>query len=527
MTSFRDFIEKNYPFLMESGLDKKKLARGYSGVFLDKFFGSNGKENLFITTKEESIELINNKYNFAELLFITDEDTIKKYLGSKTIEPDENQSKRLLKGSEGPRFQYRKTGSDKIENNTISLSNLLKTPEFGGQGGGAGKITAADWEKVIVVANNLKLTPDEMNTVIKMGLEGAITGGKVENWKERFGGAIENGKVKNWKKQFEGTMLTAGLKIVDKLSTELKDQTMIHYGANKTETGLTEAWDGYFKTMTDKSAPSATKIPKTDMYIGDDINISLKKEGGSQLMSGGKGETLATLCFAYENMQEEDFDANFQETFKELTSKMNKTFTEKFKNVSINDIKKRISAGDKSPLVTAVNTQLDNNAKMTVAIKKLTENIKFKEAMVREAMTGTNKFKLSRPKSTHIMVFSEDGTTATLDKISNELISDYAQKTHFVFTMKSASGSSQAVLRGIVEAERIDLFESTFNEAFDEFAMINEGFDLFKKGKDFILSFIKKWVDKIIAAVKSSFSKLLALGDLTIDANSPEINFAI
>ena len=31
-------------------------------------------------------------------------------------------------------------------------------------------------------------------------------------------------------------------------------------------------------------------------------NISLKKYGGSQLMSGGKPETLATLGFAYDNI---------------------------------------------------------------------------------------------------------------------------------------------------------------------------------------------------------------------------------
>ena len=34
--------------------------------------------------------------------------------------------------------------------------------------------------------------------------------------------------------------------------------------------------------------------PKTDMY-NKDYNISLKKKGGSQLASGGKGETIATF----------------------------------------------------------------------------------------------------------------------------------------------------------------------------------------------------------------------------------------
>ena len=66
------------------------------------------------------------------------------------------------------------------------------------------------------------------------------------------------------------------------------------------EQNYTSKWDEYFIAATGKPAKGATKTPKTDMILGS-ANISLKKYGGSQLMSGGKSETLATLGFAYDN----------------------------------------------------------------------------------------------------------------------------------------------------------------------------------------------------------------------------------
>jgi len=49
-------------------------------------------------------------------------------------------------------------------------------------------------------------------------------------------------------------------------------------------------------------------------------NISLKKYGGSQLMSGGKAETLATLGFAYDNTPDSIKTQAFDKAWKKLNN---------------------------------------------------------------------------------------------------------------------------------------------------------------------------------------------------------------
>ena len=97
------------------------------------------------------------------------------------------------------------------------------------------------------------------------------------------------GVTKSWKDKFDPYLKT-GHEIV-KSAFGRPSGIMEHFGSGSAK--LTKGWDQYFIKTTGKPAGGPTKTPKTDMYIGKQ-HISLKKYGGSQLMSGGKAETLAT-----------------------------------------------------------------------------------------------------------------------------------------------------------------------------------------------------------------------------------------
>ena len=88
------------------------------------------------------------------------------------------------------------------------------------------------------------------------------------------------------------------------------------------------------------------------MY-NSDYNISLKKKGGSQLASGGKGETIATFHAALEYLGKQDGDSpeidkimkGIENNFAKISTKYSKTALEKIskdKNLSPTD-KKSVS----------------------------------------------------------------------------------------------------------------------------------------------------------------------------------------
>ncbi len=85
----------------------------------------------------------------------------------------------------------------------------------------------------------------------------------------------------------------AAIKIATSFNKTLKMSTaMKQYGGGGGKKNLSPNWIKWGGT---------NGTPKTDMYT-DNYNISLKKKGGSQLASGGKGETLATFNAALELM---------------------------------------------------------------------------------------------------------------------------------------------------------------------------------------------------------------------------------
>lgn len=384
---------------------------------------------------------------------------------------------------------------------TYSWTNLFKGT-FSGMGGKVGKLSGADWEKVIVVGHNME--------IMGMSEEEAVKEGDVDGWGEKYQGALQ-----------------VGIEIAKNSGTPAV--VMKHYGSDTVE--LSKGWDEYFIQMTGKGATAATKTPKTDMYLIDGTRLSLKKAGGSQLMSGGQAETLATLMFAYDNTPSSIKDKAFDSAFESLTDNVVNHFS-KFNDVSITDIKKDIKAGKKSEMIDAVKTQLEKNKEMTEAIIKLTENSEFKKSIVREAMTGQNKFKTDLAISTHMMVFDENGNGA-FKAIDDKIVSEYAGKTRLDISMKSASGNSWVALKGIVQESADDMLSRTLSEATLETEVeLNEGFKEFVGGvitkvKDFIISIIKKWIMKITQVAKQSLGSFINLLGVELKAGDPVIHYKI
>jgi hypothetical protein len=340
--------------------------------------------------------------------------------------------------------------------------------------------------------------------------------------------AITLAGIKDWNKKFD-LFLSQAEDIVDSAFGKSPKNVMEHYGSSSAN--LTKGWDGYFIQTTGKSASASTKTPKTDMYIGKQ-HISLKKIGGSQLMSGGKGETLATLAFAFDNVSD-------KVKTKELTDawdKLSKDITDKFittklpPKTTVTMVKKDIKAGKKDSFTNLVSNTLDNNNDMTIAIKKILEGKEIKESVVHEAISGRSKFDSSLPISTHMMVFDPKGS-GVYSPIDSKLISHYASKTQFNISFKSAGTGKKtwSALKAIYTEDLDVSLDNIINESINETdkEMLTEG--LVGMG----LAIIKKWVgvvlNKVWNKIKLLFSKGLGYGlgvlNKTMDVDDVMVKF--
>lgn len=363
----------------------------------------------------------------------------------------------------------------------------------------AKKPKGAEFENIICVAYNMKSLRQDKNKAIKSA---------ETTWKPLYD---------DWFK--------VGEQIV-KNSFPRPKGTMKHFGASSAD--LNPKWDSYFIQTTGKPATVTTKTPKTDMYIGNE-RISLKKAGGSQLMSGGKAETLATLAAAYDKIPSGIKSEKLEESWNKLTNDIEKDFV-KFKlpaGKQINDFKSAIKDGVDDDLTNFVKTALQKQSIMTETLQELLNTPEINAAVVEEAMTGNQKFKDPLPKANAILKFDEKGN-AKYTKINKKYVNYVASQTSFNISFKTAGTGKNAwtATKGI------------FSEAYD-FARqecINEG--LFDKVKDAVSSgvnFLKKILKKMLSFVWNKVKNLLVssigkvqeiLGvEMTVSNSNPKVKF--
>jgi hypothetical protein len=130
----------------------------------------------------------------------------------------------------------------------------------GGEGEeGTGEIPSDLYELGIAVAYNMLMGADKETALIDAGITKKIALKKFNS--------------------FEQDILPIGQKIASKI----KADNIMEWTGGKSSFDTSPLW------------PSDNKTPKTDLYSGAENRISLKKMGGSQLMSGGKGDTAGVF----------------------------------------------------------------------------------------------------------------------------------------------------------------------------------------------------------------------------------------
>ena len=355
-------------------------------------------------------------------------------------------------------------------------------------------LKAAEWEKVICVAYNIKagMTPVDAKSKV--------------DWKSKY-----------------NSSLGAGSQIVDNTFSTFSKEGMDHYGSGSAN--LTAEWDSYFVKMTGKSAGGPTKTPKTDMMLSK-ANISLKKYGGSQLMSGGKSETLATLGFAYDNAPDSIKTKAFDDAWKQLNSSIVDEYV-KFKLPPGGQVGAIAKGQMSSPrdIKRIIKDSMTNNRAMTKAITDIFKDKSIKKEVVREAMSGREKFSDKKAAATHMMKFDQEGNSEYI-AIDDKLVSKYTNATSFNISFKTSGtgGSAWTALKGIYKEEKInldDLIAESIDETDKEFLEESLFSKAVKTVKNWIIRLLKKVWDKIKKFLMKSLDialdligvKMVAIGD--------------
>mgnify|MGYP001408794143 CR=1 FL=1 len=400
-------------------------------------------------------------------------------------------------------------------NPPFKLSDVQKTDDFGGLGGKGP--SGADWENIITKHfNELVGQPDHD----KAANEGA----------DNFPNYDEMGKT-----------------LAKNILSKIGKKPITQFGGGKSKSNLSSFWTSY-------GASDGT--PKTDMYNAD-YNISLKKKGGSQLASGGKGETIATFNAALEYLgkdtpnspQINEIMKQIENNFARLTTKYSKGALEGIESDKTK--RKGLSAQDKKALSEYITTEkfhkeLNQQIKKHLTFEKQPDFLKW---YTYEAMSGYKKFAISKGKASVCLEFDADngsvskfievtkggkskGLTDNPD-VSSDVIG-ISKKVKVYAAWKSSGKNPYSTLRlGLTNDyttnDTIDTFQNIIRKevlndkianAFlkeeitqlDEFKIIGQTFDKLKKFGRGAITWLKNLINKIMKKVKDSLEKIKKLG---------------
>ena len=313
----------------------------------------------------------------------------------------------------------------------VSLGGIEKTGNGMGRGS-SGNPTGEDWEAGIAVAlyyndNDGELPVDS------------------PEW-ERFG--------KYWSDWSEQAIKTA-----QQFSSKLKVNELEQTGAMKVK-GLSKEWKGTNTT------------PKTDLMSGAK-RISLKKSGGSQLLSAGKDEAISTVEAAMRRYSTSKVGQTKIDTLLDnLEEKMIKLSTSDTIS-SITDLK------DKSTLTPQDKKKIAEYELGDKFAKELTSEMetlfnseqKMKDYFCWEAATGESKFgKDTWPTANEMVTFKEAGGIADhlplydADKAGAKL----AKGNDFYVSFKSSSGSPPYLSLRSKKVRLKNSYEPTFADIIQE-----------------------------------------------------------
>ena len=202
-------------------------------------------------------------------------------------------------------------------------------------------------------------------------------------------------------------------------------------GTGQSSASLNPKWRGTNKT------------PKTDIKSSKH-NISLKKAGGSQLMSGSKDEVISTVEAA-----QETFGASNQKAVQNLVSIMERKLVKLSETDAVSSIDK---LRDKEKLSDKEMEQIAELDSARIGAKEIEQEFnkvfasqEFLGHFCFEAATGNIKFKDSWPSATVVCTFNPDKATLSdvlfLDSPENAGVK-LASGNQFYVSFKSTAGSA-------------------------------------------------------------------------------------
>jgi hypothetical protein len=320
-------------------------------------------------------------------------------------------------------------------------------------------------------------------------------------------------------------------KIADSFKKEIKSKSLSQLGASTAP--LNSDWGG------------SNKTPKTDILGDSDERISLKKAGGSQLMSGGQEEALATFDAAMKMVGENKPKIldSFLNTLEDKMGRMSQKGTISALE-ALRDSGEKLTPEQETAIAEMQQLQL-NAQEINKDMSLVFKDIYFKSCFCFEAATGTNKFADKNAIANELIEFNPGNgkITAHLPMKKIEDAKPLAQSNSFYVSFKTGGGGSKPYLalrtkkmskkqmlgeevesfRDIVveEFSKSDYGMSMLNEAneqqLNEFQIFNKLSKGLKNVSSKIKSQAKKILDAILKRIKQAFDAIKKLGRSMFD----------
>ena len=214
-----------------------------------------------------------------------------------------------------------------------------------------------------------------------------------------------------------------------KRSLKGDSSAMTQFGAGKSQSNLSKEWLDWGGT---------DGTPKTDMYT-DNYKISLKKAGGSQIMSGARGETLSTFNAVMQYVGENTsilrhLSTAVKKDFNKVVTDYTKTELGDLDSSEVTD-EKTLEAIDSFLGTEAFHKKM--NKILIEEFKNLNGNIDVRNWLVFEAMSGYTKFGLHPD--------SNGGENKCVASVCMEFDPDSGSITKFIPIFKGGEAVSTGV----------------------------------------------------------------------------------
>ncbi len=403
--------------------------------------------------------------------------------GGTIIIPNSPHNKDLISKIENDSVKRGSKFKDENDND-IAWSWLKKTADFGGQGSSPDP-SGAEWEMLICA-----------------GLENHVSKGKVNINKPVYA------KIKKFWDDYEDVATKIGADFGSKFNIKHLEQT----GA--TPTPLNPQWGTW---------GGSDKTPKTDM-MSKKIKISLKKSGGSQLMSAKKGEAIATFNAAMVYISENE---------SKIVKDMIDVLSDGMKDMKFKDAITSVKALDKKKNLTPkelekldqVKKQTKVHEDITMKLNELFSDQKFKNAFCFEAASGRVKFSDTVGTANQIVVFDiAKGKILYADPLTNVMKdgAKLAKGNNFYVAFKKSGGAPHSSLRSgktmRTYNESISSFEEIIREETKDFGyLLNEEIGTLDEGQMFnkLKSMTKQYTGKVGETINRIFKKIMERIDAT------------